>query len=68
MKINAYETIKDSLPELFDNSNALIKIVGNACSPTLNSVSQVDALWDKFWTGGLPTRSMRSSSFRICCF
>jgi ADP-ribose pyrophosphatase len=30
MKINAYETIKDSLPELFDNSNALIKIVGNA--------------------------------------
>jgi len=27
--------------------------------------SQVDALWDKFWTGGLPIRWMRLSSFRI---
>lgn len=27
MRMNAYETIKESLPELFDNSNALIKII-----------------------------------------
>jgi len=27
--------------------------------------SQVDALWDKFWTGDCPIRWMRLSSFRI---
>ncbi|NWG06127.1 MAG: NUDIX hydrolase [Chloroflexi bacterium] len=35
MKMKTYETIKDSLPELFDNSNALIKIIGDK-----NEVSQ----------------------------
>jgi ADP-ribose pyrophosphatase len=29
MKINTYEVIKESLPEFFDNSNALIKIIEN---------------------------------------
>ena len=29
MKINTYEAIKESLPEFFDNSNALIRIIEN---------------------------------------